>query len=213
MSDKRKNQLSIAEPAEAVSVVGVQGQGVLGSTSGSESRRRRRVNKDEAREIGRLYAETSTPTSEIRERFGIGDSSLYRILQQQGVPLRGRTAARSQSKSVQARTPAAPRRSSSSADQAKQAISQRRPTKATTAARATRRVDGRSVRRPGRRTPVAAKTTSLGRPLVLRTGNDGQQFRIAFVGERVVRATSMHHALRQAKSFGAVEITAVSRVD
>jgi len=77
--------------AEAVSVVG--DQGVLGSTSRPDGRRRRRVTKDEAREIGRLYAETRTPTSEIRERFGIGDSSLYRIVQQQGVSLWGRTAA------------------------------------------------------------------------------------------------------------------------
>jgi transposase-like protein len=211
MSDERKNQLSIAKPAEAVSVVGVHG--VLASASRPDGRRRRRVNKDEAREIGRLYAETSTPTSEIRERFGIGDSSLYRIVQQQGVPLRGRTAARSQSQSLQARTPSLPRRRSSSADQAKHAISRPRPTKARTAARATRRVDGRSPRRPGRRAPVTAKTTSLARPVVLRTGNDRHQFRIVFLGERVVRATGVHDALRQAESFGAVEITAVSRVD
>jgi transposase-like protein len=147
--DERKNPLTIAEPAQAEPVL----SGVA-STSRSNSRRRRRVSKDEAREIGRLYAETSTPTSEIRERFGIGDSSLYRIVQQQGVPLRGRTAKRSAPKSGQPRTPAA-----------------------------------RTRRR------------------------DQQQFRILFLGERVVRARDVHDALRQAQSFGAVEITAVSRVD
>jgi hypothetical protein len=39
-----------------------------------------------------LYADTSTPTSEICARLGIGESSLYRIVQLQGIPLRGRTA-------------------------------------------------------------------------------------------------------------------------
>ncbi len=186
---------------------------MLASTSRPDGRRRRRVTKDEAREIGRLYAETSTPTSEIRERFGIADSSLYRIVQQQGVPLRGRTAARSESQSLQARTLTAARRRSSSADQATQAVSQPRPTKATTAARATRRADGRSVRRPGRHASVMDKTASLARPVVLRTGNQQHQFRIVFLGERVVQATGVHDALRQAESFGASEITAVSRLD
>jgi transposase-like protein len=211
MSDERKNQLSIAEAAEGGSVVGIQG--VFASTSGPNGRRRRRVSKDEAREIGRLYAETGTPTSEIRERFGIGDSSLYRIVQQQGVPLRGRTAARSQSKSPQARTPAARQHGSPSTNRAKQAIAQPGPTKATTAARARRGVDGRSIGRLVRRAAVTGKRTSRPGTVALRTGNDRHQFRILFMGERVVRATDVHDALRQAELFGAVEITAVSRVD
>src|SRR5438128_2184678 len=40
-----------------------------------------------------------------------------------------------------------------------------------------------------------------------------QQFRILFMAERVVRATDMRDALRQAESLGATEITAVSRED
>jgi transposase-like protein len=47
---------------------------------------------EEKQEVARLYADSSTPTSEICARLGIGESSLYRILQLQGVPLRGRTA-------------------------------------------------------------------------------------------------------------------------
>jgi transposase-like protein len=52
--------------------------------------RRRRLSEDEKLEIARLYADTSTPTAEIRERFGIGESSLYRVVQGHGVALRGR---------------------------------------------------------------------------------------------------------------------------
>jgi transposase-like protein len=54
--------------------------------------RRPRLSLEEKREIARLYADTSTSTSEICARLGIGESSLYRIVQLQGVPLRGRTA-------------------------------------------------------------------------------------------------------------------------
>src|SRR5215467_9855964 len=51
---------------------------------------RRRLTPEQQREIARLYGETATPTADIRERFGIGESSLYRVLQKQGVSLRVR---------------------------------------------------------------------------------------------------------------------------
>jgi transposase-like protein len=52
---------------------------------------RRRLTQDQQREIAQLYGKTGTPTAEIRERFGIGESTLYRVLQKHGVSLRGRT--------------------------------------------------------------------------------------------------------------------------
>src|SRR5919199_3171776 len=51
---------------------------------------RRRLSSEQQREIARLYSATGAPTAEIRERFGIGESSLYRVLQKHGVALRGR---------------------------------------------------------------------------------------------------------------------------
>jgi hypothetical protein len=65
--------LSIVEPSATVSEPGPQGEHASASRS-IDSRRRRRLSNGEALEIARLYGETSTPTSEIRERFGIGDS-------------------------------------------------------------------------------------------------------------------------------------------
>ena len=53
-------------------------------------RTRRRLTPEQQREIARLYGETKTPTTEIRERFGIAESSMYRILQKQGISPRGR---------------------------------------------------------------------------------------------------------------------------
>jgi hypothetical protein len=40
-------------------------------------------------DLGRLYAETTTPLPEIKSLFGIAESSLYRILRQRGITLRG----------------------------------------------------------------------------------------------------------------------------
>lgn len=56
--------------------------------------RRRNLTEAQKADLGRLYAETTTPLSEIKSRFGIAESSLYRLLQQRGITLRGRTAPR-----------------------------------------------------------------------------------------------------------------------
>src|SRR5438552_4248162 len=53
---------------------------------------RRKLNEEQEREVTRLYAETDTPVSEISKRFGIGESSVYRVAQRHGASLRGRTA-------------------------------------------------------------------------------------------------------------------------
>jgi hypothetical protein len=38
---------------------------------------RRRLTPEQQREVARLYGDTETPTTEIRERFGIAESSMY----------------------------------------------------------------------------------------------------------------------------------------
>src|SRR5947207_9302436 len=55
--------------------------------------RRRKLTEEQEREVTRLYAETATPVSEIRSRFGIAESSVYRVSQRHGAPLRGRMPA------------------------------------------------------------------------------------------------------------------------
>jgi transposase-like protein len=148
--------------------------------------RRRRLSPDEERDIARLYADTSTPTSEIRERFRIGESSLYRVVQRHGVALRGRSASSSKPSLPRALVPAAQGR------------------------RSTKAVE-RSAGGPDRRVPAAQGNTSLASS---RTGGGAQQrFRIQFQGESVVEATDIRDALRQAEELGAIEITAVARVE
>src|ERR671932_269122 len=67
---------------------GGQGEGAAGT--------RRKLSEDQEREVTRLYAETQTPVPEISKRFGIGESSVYRVAQRHGAQLRGRTTGGSQ---------------------------------------------------------------------------------------------------------------------
>ena len=209
-SDERENQLTIVGPTKDALVEGVQG--VHASTSRSDRRRRRRLSQAEALEIARLYAQTNTPTAEIRERFGIGDSSLYRILQQQGRALRGRTASSTWPSAPRAQTPAAGRLRSSSPKQAQDATSRPGSNEGPSGARPARRVSARSSGLRVRLARVMEKTPAPAGTVAAGTGKR-QQFRILFMAERVVRATDIGDALRQAESLGATEITAVSRED
>jgi len=148
---------------------------------------RRRLSPEQQREVARLYADSAIPTSEIRKRFGIGESSLYRIVQRQGVPLRGRAAAtqepapsRAQATSVQRRVPASA-------------------------------VTG--VSRGGGRGRVSQATSSADRWASAPGSGGRRQFRIQFQAERVIQAQDIWDALRQAESFGAIEVTALTRKD
>ncbi|MDQ3811184.1 MAG: hypothetical protein M3336_12925, partial [Chloroflexota bacterium] len=64
-----------------------------GATSGQArgASSRRKLTDEQEREVARLYAQTDTPVSEISSRFGIGESSVYRVAERHGAPLRGRT--------------------------------------------------------------------------------------------------------------------------
>ena len=82
--------MTVVEEVQDVSAANAQAP--VASIIKTRGPRRPRLSLEEKQEIARLYADTSTPTSEICARLGIGESSLYRIVQLQGVPLRGRTA-------------------------------------------------------------------------------------------------------------------------
>src|ERR1700716_1044070 len=67
---------------------------------------RRKLNDAQEREVTRLYAATETPVSEISKRFGIGESSVYRVAQRHGAALRGRSTTSSGSGARPAAVPA-----------------------------------------------------------------------------------------------------------
>jgi transposase-like protein len=161
----------------------------LERTAEPERAARRRLSPEQQREVARLYAEGTLPTSEIRKRFGIGEPSLYRIVQRQGVPLRGRAAATPEPAPPRTQAPHGGRGRSSTANGAQAPA-------------------GRS------RVAVGAAPTGSsrrgGRGRASRASGRGQ-FRIHFRGERVIQARDIRDALRQAESLGPVEVTGVIR--
>jgi transposase-like protein len=90
LKEQKESQLTVVEEVHDVSAANAQAP--VASIIKTRGSRRPRLSLEEKQEIARLYADTSTSTSEICARLGIGESSLYRIVQLQGVPLRGRTA-------------------------------------------------------------------------------------------------------------------------
>jgi transposase-like protein len=161
--------MTTVEPTKEVSVEGVQE--VHASTSRSDRRQGRRLSQAEALEIARLYAETNTPTAETRERFGIGDSSLYRIVQQRGIVLRGRTASSTRPNAARAQTPVARRLRSSSLKQAPETVSQPGSNEGPAGASPGRRVNGRSGGMRLRRAAVTEKTPAPSDTVASRRSN------------------------------------------
>ena len=185
-------QVTRAEPQEHGPAASMEDTQTQASAARPTASPRRRLNPDQAGEVARLYAEGSVSTAEIRARFGIGESSLYRILQRQGIPLRGRAAV------------------SEGAGPASEQGSRRRRWRRSGAAQERGGAAGRSSRgrtrggvRPGAAGPTGAAAA--------RNSGVRGRFRVQFVGETIVEAQDIRDALRQAESLGATEITAVTR--
>jgi len=173
------------------------GQELPASTTRRDGSRRRRISQDEEREIARLYADNSTSTAEIRQRFGIGDSSLYRVVQRHGVALRGHTGLSTQSKPSRAKpAPGTGSRLSAAAATPR------------TSTRAARRSTPSAARRT---TPTPAEALPVGRDSSRPGGGAQQRYEVRFQAESVFEATDVLDALRQAESLGATEITAIAR--
>src|SRR5919202_1330629 len=85
-------QLSVQETCAGMTT----GESNGSDGSGERGSSRRKLSPEQEREVTRLYAETQTPVPEISKRFGIGESSVYRVAQRHGAQLRGRTTGGSQ---------------------------------------------------------------------------------------------------------------------
>ena len=195
--------MSTVEPMEDRSVESAEG--AQATEAVPQRSTRRRLSPEQQREVGRLYADGTTPTSEIRKRFGIGESSLYRIVQREGVPLRGRAAATPQPAPPRAQAPDSGRRGSSTASGT--------PAPAVQPPVAAPAAPTRPSTRGGRGPAVRRATPSARRAASAPRAGGRRQFRIHFRGERVIQARDIREALRQAESLGAIEVTAVTRAD
>ncbi len=154
---------------------------------------RRKLSDEQEREVTRLYAETSTPTAEIARRFGIAESSVFRVTQRHGAPLRGRPPARARPEHEVSAVSAAPE------------VRQARPEPPMGPAMPqAARAPAAPARRPG-----GAVTARM--PKAARGG--ARPFRVRFQAEVVFEAADIHDALRQAQARGITEVTAVTRQD
>jgi transposase-like protein len=192
---------------------------------------RRKLNDQQEREVTRLYAETETPVSEISKRFGIGESSVYRVAQRHGAKLRGRTA------TAAAATPRVPRAARATTAAAKPAAvpgpgrgrgrraastaaatPAAKPTAAAGRPAATPSTNGRRRGRvaatPARRT-VATTARATRAPRGTRAAAvvavTRREFRVSYTAVRVFSAASMADAIRQAEAAGATDITGIER--
>jgi transposase-like protein len=179
------------------------GAGVAAATpSGKRPGRRPRLTESDQEEVVRLYREATTSTAEIRDRFGIGDSSLYRLLQKHGVPLRGRapTASSAVATSAPASTPA----SSASTSSSNSSSRGRRPSR-------TRTAPPRTVKAP---TPAMTTAPSgNGTSATARTSKNGagRAFSVSFRLVRIVEADSVLDVVREVERLGATDIEEISR--
>src|SRR5258708_31708087 len=97
-----------SDSARKASDSGSDGAASSGAQSDGASTTRRKLSDTQEREVTRLYAETETPVSEISKRFGIGESSVYRVAQRHGAALRGRSTTPKKA-APKPRVPRAPR--------------------------------------------------------------------------------------------------------
>ena len=152
--------------------------------------------------------------SEIARKFGIGESSVYRVAQRHGAALRGRQTPPGAPQAKPATSGARARpgaRATASVAQPPEtpsppavagAAAWVRPRDANTREAAPTAALAHTEREPsGARARLRARGAPLGR------------FRIRFLAERVVQARDIQDALRQAESFEAIEVTAVIQED
>jgi hypothetical protein len=161
----------------------------------------RKLTDAQEREVARLYAETDTPLGEIARRFSIGQSSVARIAQRQGVPMRSGRATPAGTGQAAPATSSRPRGA---------AVSAAEPERASVAARG-RRDRSRTAREAAPPPEVAAAA-----PTAVPEASAGglqRRFRVRFVAEQVIEAEHMRGAIEQVEALGATDITSIARED
>jgi transposase-like protein len=186
-----------------------------GGTSGSRTRGRsplRKLSDDQEQELTQLYRDTETSVPEIARRFGVGESSVYRIAQKHGADLR---SASGRGRSSTAATTSA---TAASSDGAGERTTGRRRGRAAAAgaARAPRAPRAQRGRRATsaaaapaqRRTRTRRAATTASSSAAAGTGGS-RRFRVSFRGEATVDASSIRDAIAKAEALGATDITGV----
>jgi transposase-like protein len=174
---------------------------------------RRKLSDGQEGELTRLYADTAMPVSEIARMFGIVESSVYRVAQRHGAGLRGRPTPPGPPPAEPAAAAARGRPGARAAPAAKPPETRSPPEMAGAPARlrprdtSAREAEPTAARAHTERRPSGARARLRARGATLG------RFRIRFLAERVVQARDIRDALRQAESYDAIEVTAVTHED
>ena len=171
------------------------------SVSNTQPRgKRRNLTEQQKDELARLYSDTTTPLPEIKLRFGIAESSLYRLLQQRGVAPRGRIR-RADSTAALVEAPSTRRARAKQLVVDKAASLGKRQLPRATGMRSNLTVSRRKISAVRRATASPA------------TGASRTEYRVSFAAVQVVVAKDIHDAIRQAHKLGAKEILQIERAD
>ncbi len=198
----------------------------------------RKLTDEQEHEVARLYADTTTPLVEIGRRFDIGQTSVARIAQRRGAPLRSPTISRAMASDRPG--PAAEDRGPALEPETTPVLPEpvqpepvesepaARPARAATVARGPRSVTGGRrqtpvARRPRAQAPVQTPAaTAAPAPVASRRPRIGagvagasllRRFVVTFTADLVLEASSALDALQQAQARGATEVTGIVRTD
>ncbi len=175
---------------------------------------RRKLSDEQEGELTRLYADTTTPVSEIARTFGVGESSVYRLAQRHGAALRSRQTPPGAPPTTPAAAGARGRPGARApTPAAKPAETRLTPAVAGAPARVRPRDTGTREAEPSAAGTQTVRERSAARARLRVRGTAPGRFRIRFLAERVVQARDIRDALRQAESFDAIEVTAVTHED
>ncbi len=212
------SELASGEGANAPAPSPAAGSTTIRQLEANEAKRafptRRKLNDEQEEEVTRLYADTTTPVSEIAQMFGIGESSVYRLAQRHGAALRGtQTPPGAPLAEPVAAGPRGRPGARAAAPAGKRPETRSKPVVTSAPAHVRPRDAGPRDAAPTEARAQAERRLSRARGQSRVRGAGLGWFRIRFLAERVVQALDIRDALRQAESFEAIEVTAVMHED
>ena len=147
----------------------------------------RKLTDEQELELTRLYSGGETSVPQLARRFGVGESSVYRIVQKHGAALRGRRPEAGAAPKAGAAGPGGRSAAGSRAGQVR---------------------GGSGAGRQQRSAAPTAADTGAGTP-----AGGVRRFRVVFVAEVVVEAATIREAIAKAEGLGATDVTSVSQLE
>lgn len=186
----------------------------------------RKLSDEQELELTRLYSQTETPVPDIARRFGLGESSVYRISQRHGAGLRSATATptaaatsadgkgtrRQGTRRARAEQQEKPRRRAGRPAKKAEASAPAATAATATATAAPRRqrASARGGRTATRGQAATGRRGATRAPRATASAGTGRRFRVVYLAETIIEAKSIREAIAKAESQGATDVTSVT---